>query len=422
MATLFDGDEDDFVAEQEAQAPDEEFAQFLNEAAQLDRDDSDVDSDEWGDEVGALPNLVPGPPAGLDLPLSIVFLLDVSRSMEKEDVAGDKPGCRRIDAAVAALRHFMQHQHASGAASDTYTLAAVNREITVVFESMRYADAVEALDEEEFEPGYSIDYDVVVEAISTWCDCHRGQRSRVVFVSDGCYGGLRRTTLPQFQEVVRADPNLMVHTFGLGCSDFSTLQQLAQIGRGSFLWASMDMNGLINTFTTASTTITQTRTAGYAKERRQRNVAFEDAKKWNGNTFMGRNQGPFRCTRTTYNLSSRMHRSSDTRSGIRPRKQYERQERTKVYISPQPFMVGGMRLVYQFRDTAIPKRMVAKWSKYVEDEDSKSFAETFIQNTICARTFSGQFHDDVWWSAWKSGCAREPPRLVSCAQCWLYEL
>eukprot|EP00971_Amphidinium_carterae_P075819 1498067-Amphidinium_carterae.1 len=404
------------LREQAAQAPDQEFAQFLNKAAQLDRDDSDVESDEYGDEVGGLPNLAPARPAGLDLPLSIVFLLDVSRSMEKEDVAGDKPRCRsRIDAAVAALRHFIRHQHASGAASDKYTLVAVNTAMTVRFASLGYADAVKALDRAVFVPGSSIDYDVVVEAISTLC--RDGQRSRIIFVSDGCSGSLRRTTLPQFQEVVIADPNLMVHTFGLGCCDFSTLQQLSQIGRGSFLWASMDMNGLINTFTTVSTTITQTRTAGHAKERIQRNVTFEDAKKWNGNTFTGDNRGPFASTRTTYSLSNIrwMHYSSGKLKS-------RCQSQGAVYISPDPFMVGGMRLVYQFRDTAIPTRMVAKWSKYAEDEDSKSFAESFIQNTICARTFSGQLHDDVWWAAWGSGCWREPPRLVSCAQCWLYEL
>eukprot|EP00971_Amphidinium_carterae_P105196 2083050-Amphidinium_carterae.1 len=342
--------------------------------------------------------------------------------MEKEDFASDEPGCRRIDAAIAALKHFMQHQHASGAASDTYTLAAVNREITVVFECKRYADAMKALDRAAFEPGYSIDYAVVVEAISRLCR-HR-QRSRVIFVSDGCKGHLRRTTLPGFQEVVRADPNLMVHTFGLGCCDFSTLQQLAQIGRGSFLWASMDMNGLINTFTTVSKTITQTRTAGNATERRQRAVTFEDAQKWTGRRdracgFMKFEHGPRNGTRTTYCLSSRTRTNSDRRSSIRIRQLCEG---TEVYISPDPFMVGGMRLVYQFLDVSMPKRMVAKCSKYAEDDDSKSFAETFIHNTICARTFSGQFHNDVSRAATQWGRWREPPRLVSCVQCWLYEL
>eukprot|EP00971_Amphidinium_carterae_P203691 4042504-Amphidinium_carterae.1 len=134
---------------------------------------------------------------------------------------------------------------------------------------------------------------------------------------------------------------------------------------------------------------------------------------------MGYNQGPFDSTRTTYNVSSRMRGNGDTRSCIRTRKFHER---TEVYISPHPFMVGGMRLVYQFADISMSKRMVAKRSKYVEDEDSKSFAETFIKNTISARTFSGQFHQDVWWAAAQWGCVREPPRLVSCAQCWLYEL
>eukprot|EP00971_Amphidinium_carterae_P198066 3931227-Amphidinium_carterae.1 len=101
----------------------------------------------------------------------------------------------------------MQHQHASGAASDRYTLAAVSSEMTILFAGLRYADAVEALDAAVFKPRSSIDYDVVVEAISTLC--RHGQGSRVIFVSDGCYGGLHRTMLPEFQEAVRADPNLM---------------------------------------------------------------------------------------------------------------------------------------------------------------------------------------------------------------------
>eukprot|EP00971_Amphidinium_carterae_P114994 2277859-Amphidinium_carterae.2 len=93
-------------AKQEAKAPDKKFVQFLNEAAQLDRNDSYVESDEYqyGDEVAALPSLAPAArPAGLGSPLSIIFLLDVSRSMERTEML------QPISLAVAGLMLRSQH-------------------------------------------------------------------------------------------------------------------------------------------------------------------------------------------------------------------------------------------------------------------------------------------------------------------------
>eukprot|EP00971_Amphidinium_carterae_P098228 1943263-Amphidinium_carterae.1 len=213
MSAAAGHDADDF-GEQSSQVPDKEFAQFLNEASlgvTLPKlVDSECDSDEYQDEVGGLPVLAPV--AGLDLPLSIVFLVDVSRSMEREDIlelAGeDGSSCRRIDAVVKALKHFMEHQRSSGASSDKYTLATVrNSEMEVVFRGERCADAITALEGAQFQPWGHMRYESVAQAIRELCAI--GQRSRVIFLSDGCTAPLPRTTLPNFQEVVRADVNLM---------------------------------------------------------------------------------------------------------------------------------------------------------------------------------------------------------------------
>eukprot|EP00971_Amphidinium_carterae_P332287 6466371-Amphidinium_carterae.1 len=87
--SLLDGHDADDFGDQNPEVPDEEFAQFLNEASAgvtlPNLDDSECDSDEYQDDLGSLPVLAP--PAGLDLPLSIVFLVDVSRSMGRKDIS-----------------------------------------------------------------------------------------------------------------------------------------------------------------------------------------------------------------------------------------------------------------------------------------------------------------------------------------------
>ena len=74
---------------------------------------------------------------------------------------------------------------------------------------------------------------------------------------------LENHMLAAFQQAIMDNPHMILHCIGFGDADFSILQQLAQIGRGSFSRASMDIENLVNTFTSLSKTVTQTRNTAH---------------------------------------------------------------------------------------------------------------------------------------------------------------
>ena len=157
----------------------------------------------------------------------------------------------------------------------------------------------------------------------------------------------------------------------LGGSDFAILQQLAQIGRGSFSRASMDIDNLVNTFTSLSKTVTQTRNSSHIQERVARTVTFDSAKRF-GDCKRGvdfKIDGARTGHRRTYKLDASvgLNRTSNKKCVLR--------------LHKNPFMQGGMRLVYRCRDADIPTEMVAKFSRFEEDDNSWGFIAMFIKNT-----------------------------------------
>ena len=255
-----------------------------------------------------------------------------------------------------------------------------------------------------------MEYDQIIAAVRSLA--MPGQTCRVIFLSDSRTAKLQRHILPEFQQMGAENPHIVLHTIGFGDCDFSILQQLAQIGRGSFSRASTDIDNLVNTFTSLSQTITQTRNDQAGQERATRIVMFDSATRFE----FGRKQIAF---------SSRMIRvgrrfTFDLYGGqLRQRSV----KKCYIYMHENPFMQGGMRLIYRCQDTEIPTRMVAKFSRYEEDDNSWDYVYGFVKNVAKTRELGQMFHNNCW-SAWDrlGYSAWEPPRLVSCAQTWVYEL
>lgn len=348
----------------------------------------------------------------MDQPMSVMFFVDLSSSMQNTDITG-REGLRRIDAVIEVLKRFITQQMAAGAVMDVYSLVTFSiSKHQVRFHRQRGSDAVSKLTYETFEPFGVVEYSEIILAMEALAV--HGQACRVIFLSDGCTGSLKKHVLPAFQLAIMGNPQVILHCIGFGGSDLSILQQLAQIGRGSFSRASMDIDNLVNTFTSLSKTVTQTRNTAHSQERVARTVCFDSALRF-GNCEHGvdfRGHPPRTGRRRTYRLDSSglmgLKRLSNTACELR--------------LHKNPFMQGGMRLVYRCQDADIPTEMVAKFSRFKEQDNSWDFIAMFIKNTAQTRELTQQFHDAYWWARFECGWAFEPARLVSCTQAWVYHL
>lgn len=367
-----------------------------------------MSEDEGRDTLGELKRFAP-PPA-MDQPMSVMFFMDLSKSMKKRDITG-REGLRRIDAVIEVLKRFITQQMAAGAVMDVYSLVTFSTSTYQVrFHRQRGPEAVSKLTCDTFRADGEVKYSKIIQAMEALAV--RGQACRVIFLSDGCTGSLENHMLAAFQQAIMDNPHMILHCIGFGDADFSILQQLAQIGRGSFSRASMDIENLVNTFTSLSKTVTQTRNTAHSQERVARTVVFDSAQRFSyckrGVAF--RNHGAREGERRTYNVHALMglKRTSNTACVLR--------------LHKNPFMQGGMRLVYRCQDEDIPTEMVAKFSRFEEDDNRWDFIAMFIKNTAQTRELTQQFHNAYWWARYACGWALEPPRLVSCTQAWEYHL
>ena len=352
----------------------------------------------------------------MDQPMSVMFFMDLSLSMKKRDITG-RAGLRRIDAVIEVLKRFITQQMAAGAVMDVYSLVTFSTSTYQVrFHRQRGPEAVSKLTCDTFRADGEVKYSKIIQAMEALAV--RGQACRVIFLSDGCTGSLENHMLPAFQQAIMDNPHMILHCIGFGDADFSILQQLAQIGRGSFSRASMDIDNLVNTFTSLSKTVTQTRNTAHSQERvaarTPRTVVFDSARRF-GNSEKGiafRNHGARTGVRCTYKPDA---------SGLMGLKRAS-EKACVLRLHKNPFMQGGMRLVYRCRDEDIRKEMVAKFSWFEEDDNSWDFIVTFIKNTAQTRELIEQFHDAYWSARSKCGWYPYPRRLVSCTQAWEYYL
>eukprot|EP00930_Biecheleria_cincta_P061189 TRINITY_DN46749_c0_g1_i1.p1 TRINITY_DN46749_c0_g1~~TRINITY_DN46749_c0_g1_i1.p1 ORF type:complete len:830 (-),score=135.73 TRINITY_DN46749_c0_g1_i1:102-2591(-) len=363
--------------------------------------DSDYDSDEARDGFGELP-------MGFDTTMAVIFLVDGARHMGKCDMQGSRKS--RMAVVMDVITQFILQQKSAGANLDRYSFLTFGygSDRRVLFRDERGHPAIEKLKTMVVVPEGNSNYSAAFQAIDDLVV--KGQRTRVIMLADSSANSPLSKALVCLQKTIAQHPMVDVHTIGIGHGDFSYLQQIAQIGRGTFSCAEMNVDKLVNTFTTVSVTLTKTRATDHAGERPTRNVSFELALRGYSSFDFAKRQMAFnkktrRATRYTFHL----HRNA-----------LKRNEATETHykIRKNPFMQGGMRLIYRFIDLEMGwLPMVAKFSKYQSDAASWNYVETFVRNTVQTRVYSQRFHQAVWAAI---GSPWEPRRLVSVAQCFAY--
>ena len=196
-----------------------------------------------------------------------MFFVDLSKSMSKRDITG-RQGSRRIDAVVRCSSDLLL----SRLPLEPCWISTVSSHFQVqsTRHRQRGAEAVSSLAHATFQPLGHVNYDQIVAAAKELVV--PGQACRVIFLSDGCAAKLAGHVLRDFQAMVAENAHMILHSIGFGDCDFSILQQLAQIGRGSFNRAAMDIENIVNTFTSLSQTITQTRNTDEVQTRVTRSV------------------------------------------------------------------------------------------------------------------------------------------------------
>ena len=243
-----------------------------------------------------------------------------------------------------------------------------------------------------------------------------------VFLSDG--PSALAHVLPELQLAAK-HLGLTIHTVGLGLCDFMILQQVSQIGRGTFSQASCEMDNLVNTFTTLSHTITVTRQIA-RNERTVRAVAFDSARRY-GKTPVFALKRWSEAERVKFTLAHGTLKEVGRKKCL-------------VAMHQNPIMQGAMRVVHHFRDTRKKAPMVAKFSKFVEHDDSLDYVKLFVKNTLQTRMLAQSFqHALAEAFQHKAGRARERrrqsqlqklgirkapeavPQLVCCTRCFVYQ-
>ncbi|CAJ1376382.1 unnamed protein product [Effrenium voratum] len=386
--------------------------------------DSECDSEEAQDVLGELKTFPK--PCHVDQAVSKLLFIDMSASMKKADVRHIGGGLlRRIDAARHVLKQLVSQQQSSGAIGDLYSIVTFSKgSYAIPLQHRSASEAVVALSKDEsFIPCGPICYETLLAPLKKLV--MPGLKTQVVFLSDGCPSSLQPRMLPDLQLVAASYPGLAIHTVGLGQCDFSILQQIAQIARGSFSQACCDMNNLVNTITSLSKTMTCTRQDSSA-ERPVREVAFDSARRYVA--------GAIRSWSRACRISFRLWNGQLLQGQSKP---------ARVAMHKNPFMQGGMRFVHRFADESISRSMVAKFSKYPQDDNSLSYVEAFVKNTKQTRILGKKFHEALrkTWQTWRApadgkrqqkqqgrpkrwaafNVHDDVPRLVSCAQCFVYE-
>jgi len=200
-------------------------------------------------------------------PLHVIFVVDSSRSMGVQDV-NDTSG-RRIDMVLQRVEEFvdMHCSHAS-AKKDVFSFITFSSVSKVQFSSKVAHDASANLKHMRrasvVEPAGPTDYVKGLDACLS-LGTQEDVAVRIVFLSDGRPGDWNRAAVSWFQRsLLPAFKNLELHTVGFGPDEnlFEVLQQMAQLGRGSFQVANLCADQLRSAFTSVAASITLTRLRG----------------------------------------------------------------------------------------------------------------------------------------------------------------
>ena len=343
----------------------------------------------------------------------IMVVVDTSGSMRKLDVKPEEDGTTlvsRISAVTASLLAFFEKQNQSGSPYQ-FSLISFSETSQTHFVGWTAQLAVQYMMQgsNNFAARDGTHFVESLIAARHILNVRKDlvAATHLLIFSDGQPADGRQM-IRSVQTMLREHPNLRIHAIGFGEGlDFEWLQQLTSIGRGTFAPSSRSIAALHQAFTSVTSTITQMQTVSSSSK--SSTYSFRHApedKASNGLTF--REVDFEQANQFVWNKGCSSFRSDRRwfRYNGKDFKQCSFQIRgSLVSMRLQPFMQGGMRLVYGFHDPSIPlqldqfaaksesdARMVAKISKYVDDsQNSSEIVSTYAKSSAVAAFYSRVF-------------------------------
>lgn len=363
-------------------------------------EDEEDDEDEAGDTVAPLRARSAAPAQGDEEPGHVVLLLDASGSMRTYDVQGeetdsDENGPRslcRMEAAVRCAGRFAI-AHSRTRPKDLFSLALFNDQTEVLAELVDPAGVEAALEAVTLRGSGGTHYRPALSAAARLLAARPDLPGHVVVLSDGRPADTK-AALELFQKAF-GKAGARVHCIGFGATveSFAPLQQLACLSGGAFLLSGCTMRGLCGAFSSVSSTITSMSSGSgsgsaaqgaAAPATRSRTLRPADFEVPENGTFGSKGVLCFRASRGTFRYDGTTFHDQRWPVG-------------DVARRARPYMCGGMRLVYGFRDTQVVAEgswMVAKSSRYLDEAlNTQEVVETHAKSTAVARHFAARFNE-----------------------------
>mmetsp|Transcript_129713 Transcript_129713/g.416087 ORF Transcript_129713/g.416087 Transcript_129713/m.416087 type:complete len:749 (+) Transcript_129713:143-2389(+) len=375
----------------------------------------------------------------------IVLVLDASGSMRTCDV--DVGAMSRLDAATTCAATFIE-QHARLHPLDVFSAAAFAEETRVLCRAASSKEAVEAVQNAVLRGAGGTFFKPALEAAARCLDARPSLPGHIVWLSDGKPADTK-VALEYFQQAFVHGNHATTRLHGIGFGDtvdsFAPLQQYVCISSGTFTISGCNLRSLCEAFSSVSSIITSIRegtdaswdalslplarddsavedptaaAAAAAAEdgattpapMRTRTARIVDYELPELGDFGKKGVLRFRAARATFVFDGTAFQRQDF-------------ETAAVERRTRPYMRGGMRLVYGFRDPQVVANsggwLVAKMSRFADAPfNTNAMVEAHAKSTAVARFFAGLFNEECREAAAKTN-ESVPPSLIF-VPCFVY--
>lgn len=329
-------------------------------------------------------------------PCHVIMLIDTSGSMRSEDVITDDQNDQpdvvcRLAAATKCASEFAE-AHWRQNSRDRFSVVTFGDTASIEGEVMDITSIQEVLGGLRVRGMGGTSFLAALTTASRLIHNQATMRTHMVLLSDGRPADTK-AALKFFQaEFLHGKcGGTHVHGIGFGATvqSFAPLQQLACLSGGSFVLSTCSIQGLSQAFSSVSSTITSL-SSGCFNEHGQgslkhvvRPVMYEQPEI---SEFGRHDVLRFHAIRSAFQYDGKQFQSESCGPKAVARRL-------------RPFMRGGMRLVYGFRDEDITKDdgsgnlMVAKASRFLDEIcNRRSVVESHAKSTAVAHYYASRFN------------------------------
>eukprot|EP00405_Crypthecodinium_cohnii_P016089 CAMPEP_0206445862 /NCGR_PEP_ID=MMETSP0324_2-20121206/15780_1 /ASSEMBLY_ACC=CAM_ASM_000836 /TAXON_ID=2866 /ORGANISM="Crypthecodinium cohnii, Strain Seligo" /LENGTH=788 /DNA_ID=CAMNT_0053914197 /DNA_START=107 /DNA_END=2473 /DNA_ORIENTATION=+ len=357
----------------------------------------------------------------------IVLALDASGSMRCTDVyPGEAASMDRLQAGFLSAVSFV-NEHTKLHPHDVFSVLTFSDRVDRVCRARSAGEAIKAMEKVYIRGARGTKFKPALEeAARCLLSTTRQRDGHIVWLSDGKPSDIK-SALATFQEYFVQSPKLVgtkFHGIGIGLSvdSFVALQQYVCITGGTFLLSGSNLRSLSKAFSSVSSTITAIRddasqeasrpsslgswvsinedggggANGGAKasaagddpatlksSRQAREVVYEHPELVQSFTAKGGGTLTLSVQRSTFAFDGQVFQRQDF-------------EQREVQRRRRPFMRGGMRLVYGFKDGEAAKNgwLVAKLSRFRDPHcNTVIIAEGHAKSTAVATHYANLFNE-----------------------------